>query len=62
MCCWEAGGFRAHQAVVRGVVERQRGASLQAVQRHKVPHVLQDIHALGVAAVHPEPAPQPTTQ
>ena len=50
-------GFEAfHQAVVRRVVKGQCGAGLQVVQLHKVPHVLQHIHALGVGAVPPEPA------
>ena len=45
-----------HQAVVRSIVERQRGAGLQVVQLHKVPHILEHVHALGVGAVQPKPA------
>ena len=46
----------SYQAVIRRVVEGQGGAGLQIVQLHKVPHILQHIHALGVGAIQPESA------
>ena len=43
---------------IRRAVERQDGSRLEAVRAHEIARVLHHVHALGVAAIHPEPATQ----
>lgn len=48
----------AHQAAIGRAVEGKDGAGLETVRAHKVTRVLHHVHALGIAAIHPEPAPR----
>lgn len=63
-CLYGANGIAdgANQVAIRRTVEGEDGARLEVVRAHKVFRVLHHVHPLGVASIHPEPAPpQPTS-